>query len=182
MAINGRNKGSKAERIAAKVIEKWTNKKFSKTPASGGLGWKKSNVAGDIVCTTEGHFFPFTIEVKFYKKIDFSHLITPGIKNIDILEYWEQAKRDATRVNKIPMLLMRYNGLPKEFFYVVLETQFLDKLPEIEIMLHTKNAMAYFSKEKNLSLTILRSDEFFKTNYKPIKKIAKTIINESKGK
>jgi hypothetical protein len=181
MAINSRTKGAKAERVAAKVIEKWTGKKFAKTPASGGLGWKKANVAGDIVCTTEGVFFPFCVEIKSYSKIDFSHLLTPGIKNIEILDFWAQCSRDAEKAGKIPLLMMRYNGLPKEFFYVVTTQGFAKEIHPILALGHPGMvSLRYHNYKTNVALMIMRSDEFFRSDYKPIKKIAKTIIRGRK--
>ena len=118
--MNSRNKGNRGERDIAKLLSDWTGKKFSRTPSSGGLQWKKDNVKGDITSTEEGFYFPFCVEVKFHKKIDFSHLITPGIKNIDILDFWKQCYRDASLCNKIPLLFMRYNGLPKDFWFTVI--------------------------------------------------------------
>lgn len=118
--MNSRNKGNRAERGVAELLSNWVGKKFSRTPSSGGLQWKKDNVKGDITSTEEGFYFPFCIEVKFHKKIDFSHLITPGLKNIDILDFWHQCCRDAELCNKIPLLFMRYNGLPRDFWFTVI--------------------------------------------------------------
>lgn len=113
--MNSRRKGAKNEREVAKALKDWTGKEFAKTPASGGLQWKTANSKGDVVCTTEGHYFPFCVEAKFHVKIDFSHLLTPGIKNVEILDFWKQCVRDAKKCKKVPMLLMRYNLLPKGF-------------------------------------------------------------------
>lgn len=173
--INGRRKGAKAERVAAKVIEKWTGKGFSKTPASGGLGWKKANVAGDIVCTTEGHYCPFCFEVKSYAKIDFSHLLNPKIKEPEIITYWKQASRDAKKVNKIPMLMMRYNGLPKSFYFVAIPMEFSTRLVN-------EPNLALACKFDKTMISIVPSTEFFQMPYKEVRKIAKIYIHESKRK
>lgn len=175
MAINGRRKGNKAERVAAKLISDWTGHKFERTPSSGGLQWKASHAKGDITATDE-HRCPFCFEVKSYAKIDFSHLINPKIKNPDILQYWSQASRDAGKVNKIPMLMMRYNGLPKSFYFIVLERRFWKK---VRVELGSFNYLIFSGMNQ---LVILPSTEFFKVNYKFIRKIAKTYLNESKRK
>lgn len=181
MAINSRKKGAKNEREIAKTLELWSGKKFAKTPASGGLNWKTSNVAGDVVCVTEGHYFPFCIEGKSYLKIDFSHLLTPGIKNVDILGFWEQAKRDATKANKIPILLIRYNGLPKHFWFLAIEESYYIQLPATERNLITTK-LTYSDETTNTKLVITRSTEFFKTNYKEIKAHAKKFIKKRRIK
>lgn len=174
--INSRRKGAKVERNVAKLLEAWTKRKFAKTPASGGLQWKSSNAKGDVVCTTEGHYFPFCIEVKAREKIDFSHLLTPGIKNIRILEFWEQCRRDATLAKKTPMLLMRYNGLPKQFFFMVLEMDFFTLLIKdnmFPILQHVRTDLRFWDKDKKTKLIIIRSTDFFKLRYKHVKPIAK---------
>jgi hypothetical protein len=179
MAINGRRKGAKAERVASKVISRWTKKEFSKTPASGGLGWKKANVAGDVVCTTEGHYCPFCFEIKSYGRIDFSHLIHPTVRNIEILDFWKQAKRDADKVGKIPILMMRYNGLPKEFYFLAIPTPFEARIIGLDRLLLNNSIKV---KRGGIKITIFPSTEFFKLPYKEIRKIAKTFLNESKRK
>lgn len=172
MPINSRSKGARNERNLAKAFEEWTGRKFSKTPASGGLNWRTTNVAGDIVCTKEGHYFPFCIEGKSYAKIDFSHLLNPKIKNCDILIFWKQAKRDAARVGKIPILMMRYNDLPKNYWFIVIGNSFFDEIkgyynPEWPIM-------RFHSITRDL--VIMNSPDFFKMPYKEIKLLAKKYI------
>lgn len=128
MAVNSRRKGKNGERAVAKLLTDWTGSKFASTPASGGLRWQKANVAGDVVCTEEGVYFPFCIEVKFHKEINFSHLLyklritkaNPNGEN-KIDEFWAQATRDAKKANKIPLLFMRYNSMPADFFFIVMK-------------------------------------------------------------
>lgn len=119
--INSRTKGNKGERVAAKVLETWTGKTFTRVPSSGGLGWHTSNSTGDIICSTEGHFFPFSVEVKLREKINFDH--TLYLDKAEILKFWEQSVRDAQRVQKCPIVMMRYNGLPKDFFFILVPTE-----------------------------------------------------------
>jgi hypothetical protein len=181
MPINSRRKGKKAERVIAGVLSKWTGRKFASTPASGGLNWQKANVAGDVVCTHEGHYFPFAVEVKNYTKIDFSHLITPGIKNVEILDFWAQCERDAKKCNKIPMLLMRYNGLPKEFYYLVLDVNYWTAFRQenmFTVLGAVKTTLTFWDKNKDLKLIIMPSSEFFKISYKTLKKFTKAYIHE----
>jgi len=174
MAINSRNKGNKAERIAAKLIAKWTRKEFARTPSSGGLNWKSSHSKGDIVSTTEGFYFPFCIEVKHHKEINFEHLITPNIKNIKILEFWEQCNRDAQRANKIPLLIMRYDGLPKEFFFAVIPKEFYTFC--VEPFCTSDNFNSLIFTNETLSLAIMPLEKMLKISYKTMGKIAKNYI------
>lgn len=169
LKINSRRKGAKNERDLAKLLEIWTNKKFAKTPASGGLNWKNTNVAGDIVCTTEGHYFPFCIEAKSYKDINFIHLLNPNKKGVKVKEFWDQAVRDATKANKVPLLFMRYNGMPKGLHFVMMTSAFY--LEDFDITLKTTITLKLPSYIGALVLTT--STEFFKSNYKTIKKSLK---------
>lgn len=175
MAINSRKKGAKNERVVADLFTKWTGRKFAKTPASGGLQWQSSFSKGDIVSTDEKFYFPFCIEAKFYEKIDFSHLLTPNIKNVDILKFWEQCNRDAEKCNKIPMLLMRYNGLPKDFYFTVINTQFFEFCIE-PFWYKRQRALIYED------LSIIPSDWLFNIPYKKVRGIFNNYQNNLKEK
>lgn len=177
--INSRSKGNRNERVAAELMSTWTKRKFSRTPSSGGLNWKSANSKGDVVCTAEGHFFPFCVEVKAHKDIDFSHLLNPKIKNIKILEFWEQCKRDAGKCNKIPLLLMRYDNMPSEFFFAVIDYEFYSKLNIFQKLLHVYTTFVFWDRKKKIKLTIMRSTEFFTLPYKEVKRVAKKFIHET---
>lgn len=173
MKINSRSKGNKNERELAKLFKAWTKKEFARTPSSGGLQWKSSNSKGDIVCTTEGHYFPFCIEAKNYKDINFEHLLY--LPKPKILEFWAQAERDANKANKIPLLFMRYNGMPKDLHFVVMPLNFFneywDSEPEEEHLILVKR-----------KLVIMSSKDLFSCNYKSLKTFAKKYIGYGKKK
>lgn len=166
MSINGRSKGNKGERVAAKVVGNWTSKAFARVPSSGGLQWKNTNAKGDIVCTEEGHYFPFCMEIKNYKEINFQHLLYLG--KAEVLKFWTQCIRDAEIARKCPMLWMRYNGLPKEFFFIM--------IPERVFL---KYFNPYLTKEdgvmtlNNLGLVIFTTNSLSKIPYKKIRKLIK---------
>lgn len=156
MGINSRSKGMRGEKQAIGFMEAWTPYEFKRTPGSGGLrGHVTDYTVGDIVMVTPNKICPFTIEVKNYKEINFEHLLMNVNSKVD--EFWQQAADDAKRGQKLPLLLLRYNGLPKEFFFVVL---------------YIKHAKIIFrSKPKSLlygKLLITNTDELIKTNYKKI--------------
>lgn len=120
--INSRAKGSKNERDVCKWWELWTGYEFARVPSSGGLRWgRTTDTTGDIICSDKKHFlrFPFSIECKNYKDINFEHILL-GNKNVKILEFWKQACEDGERGGKLPILMMRYNGMKKgDYFFVV---------------------------------------------------------------
>lgn len=176
MAINSRNKGNRNERNAAKLVSEWTGRKFERTPSSGGLQWKASFSKGDIVCTVEGHVFPFCVEVKAHREINFSHLLLPGVKNVKIFDFWYQATRDAEKCLKIPMLLMRYDGMPKEFFFLGIPNDFYKALfPKMGLALMDAPTLSFWDKKKH-SITFIRSTDFFKLPYTDVKKLAKEYL------
>jgi Holliday junction resolvase len=123
---NSKQKGNKGEREVAKWWQEWTGMEFARIPSSGGLRWHSThNTVGDIMCTHERHSrrFQFAIECKNYKDINFEHLIL-GNKKVKILEFWQQTQDDAERGDKIPILFMRYNGMPKGVYFVVISLAF----------------------------------------------------------
>ena len=169
MAKNSKNKGSRFERVVAKFWQDWTGYTFSRTPGSG--GWAKAKDSfGDLVCTDSRHSrrFPFSIECKSYQDIRFEHLLL-GNKSCKILSFWEQATYDAKRANKIPILIMKYNNMPKEeaFFMVDKKTaeiilNQLDKLekPRMAIQMD-KNQVFYIfmlSDIKNISYSTFHKE------------------------
>lgn len=163
--INSRTKGSKNERMLGKLFKQWTGKEFARTPSSGGLNWKNSQVAGDLVCTTEGHYFPFSIEAKNHNEINFEHLLY--LKEPKILEFWEQCKTDSQKGSpKVPILFMRYNGMPRDLHFVVMRY-------EVWVILRDKLLAAPISLSLHINeenLIILKSTDFFNLSYRDCRK------------
>lgn len=119
--INSRSKGNRFERVIAKWFQEWTSYEFGRVPGSGSLRWKKTdNITGDIVCTDDKHArrFPFNIECKSYQELKFEHLLL-GVKTCKIKGFWEQSSTDAKRSNKVPMLVLKYNSMPKGESFMV---------------------------------------------------------------
>lgn len=168
--INSRKKGAKAERKVAALLKEWTGREFSRTPASGGLRWKNANVIGDIVCTEERHFFPFAIEVKFYRDINFEHLFY--LEDSKILKFWKQATGDAKRGEKLPLLFMRYNGMPSDFWIVAMRIMDFRKFHRY---MQLTRPYAIYRGDKNLVL--MSSYCLFEGDYKRIRKLAIQIID-----
>jgi len=123
--INSKNKGNRNERQVAEFLKKWSGLEFSRVPSSGGLRWKgREDTIGDITCTNGD--FPFSVEAKFYRELNFEHLLY--LDNAKIYQFWQQASNDALRANKEPLLFMRYNGLPKGFYFILVSNSFYRKV------------------------------------------------------
>lgn len=172
--INSRNKGSKGERVASKVLEEWTGKKFARVPSSGGLSWHTSNSTGDIICATEGHYFPFSVEVKLRDQINFDHLLY--LDKAKILDFWEQSKRDALRVNKCPIVMMRYDRLPKDFFFIILPLNIFAEFFDEYTNGKTDKIVTY-----NNQFVIMTTELLKKIPYKKIRKPLRKYMKDGKG-
>lgn len=140
--VNSKAKGNRFERVVCKSFQNWSGYEFSRTPSSGGLRWKKAdNISSDVICSDPKHSkkFPFSIEVKNYQEIKFEHILL-GLRSCKIISFWEQATKDAKRCGKIPVLIMRYNSMPKgEAFFIIegngaLDLFMLDSCSELSRM------------------------------------------------
>jgi Holliday junction resolvase len=168
--MNSKKKGSRNERGIANLFKAWTGYEFARTPGSGGLHWKRtSDTVGDITCSDAKHnrYFQFSVEAKNYKDINFEHLLLP-VKNVKILEFWDQAMGDALEANKVPLLFMRYNGMAKDSHFLVVKTDFYTIIKS-ELPKHDR-IQSYC---KGKPIVILLSDVLFSTDYKTIHSLAK---------
>lgn len=120
--MNSKNKGNRFERSVSKFLTDWTGYKFERNRAGSGSWWSNKDAGADITCTDQKHAHRcrISVECKSYKDIRFEHILL-GNKKCDILRFWEQAKGDAERTNKVPILCMRYNSMPKDEFFMVVD-------------------------------------------------------------
>jgi Holliday junction resolvase len=119
---NSKKKGNRGERKGVNFLKDWTGLSFQRVPQSGGLRWKKTdNITSDVICDTEGVYFPFSVEVKNVKEVNLLH--TVYLENSDLERFWNQAMTDSSRAKggKLPMLLFRYDRLPAQFFFIGLD-------------------------------------------------------------
>ena len=109
--INSQQKGKRAEREVAKLINKYLGTKVRRTPQSGGL-----SIKGDIIdINPDSAAFDYHFEVKDQKK-----LMIP--------KWWEQIYGDCPK-GKIPINVFKMNAR----FYATLEfTDFLNLLAELK--------------------------------------------------
>lgn len=184
---NSKKKGNKAERELCKWFQKWTGFPFTRVPASGGLRWKNTNAtAGDIICDDERHSrrFQFSVESKSYKDINFEHLLL-GNKKIKILEFWQQACDDAKRSGKLPILFMRYNGMTKDTYFVVMGGLTAAIVGDIICGDDYKpefNQFIMAAPQRDDSLLILNSNDLIKIDYTKLHKTLKSArLHEKKA-
>ena len=179
--INSKNKGSRFERQVCKFFTKWTGYEFSRVPASGGLRWKKTdNITADITCTDDKHSrrFLFSVECKSYNDIRFEHILL-GNKSCKILSFWEQANNDANRSGKIPLLVMKYNNMPKDEAFVVVQKDLFNKVIVPLSNKFKKPVMAISMNKDNVFMILMLSDlmsidyNIFHKNTKMVFKVKK---------
>ena len=109
--INSQQKGKRAEREVAKLINKYLGTNVRRTPQSAGL-----SIKGDIIdINPDSAAFDYHFEVKDQKK-----LMIP--------KWWEQIYGDCPK-GKIPINVFKMNAR----FYATLEfTDFLNLLAELQ--------------------------------------------------
>lgn len=137
--VKGNRKGKTNERHLAKLIGEWTGLKFSRTPMSGGMHLRNAHFAGDLVCVDEGVFFPFVVETKHLKRLTIPQRAADGtpeklkVRNM-MRTVLDQAQRDADRVGKRPMALVRNNGMDRDEYAVVLPATIGTKLTRVRMI------------------------------------------------
>jgi hypothetical protein len=179
MGLNARSKGQRGERMAIQFMKDWTNMDFKRTPGSGGLrGHVSDYTEGDIVCVKKNYIFPLCLEVKNYAELNFSHLLYDARPNkkkkVDrgIKGFWKQCVSSAKRAEKIPILLMRYNRLPKDVFFVMMRSSFFLEIHGSPGKLITPKKFFTF----NDKYVIMTTRELKKYRWDRVDKVAKLLL------
>jgi len=105
VANKSKAKGSRAEAALKKVLMDKTGLNWQRTPGSGALA-EEHKLKGDLYIPQEKN--TYTIEVKHYKDCHINHTLISG-KNPKILEWWEQAVRQAGQNGNIPLLIFKHD-------------------------------------------------------------------------
>jgi hypothetical protein len=123
--INSKSKGNTAEReVANKLTEALSPLIFQRNSLSGSfLGGKNAHriqefsndkaevQLGDVYCSS--HSIRFNIEVKSYKtSIPFHHLLE---QKCLIKQWFEECKIDAEKLDKVPLLIFKFNRVKFHF-------------------------------------------------------------------
>lgn len=175
--VNSKQKGSRFERSICKFFTSWTGYEFNRVPASGGLRWKNAeNITSDVSCTDKSHSrkFRFSIECKSYKELNFEHILLEK-KSCKILHFWDQACKDAKRAGKLPILIMKYNGMTKGEAFVVVSCTVFSKCiePQIDKLSHPRMIISF---QNNNDICIIRLSDLKKINYGDFHREASKIV------
>jgi hypothetical protein len=105
MSIDSRKKGRTGEMQARDQLRKLTNYKWERIPSSGALK-AEHGLKGDLYIPQVDNLF--CVEVKWYKDDQINSKILTS-KNSIFFTWWEQTLRQSKQVNKVPLLLFKYD-------------------------------------------------------------------------
>ena len=103
MANKSKIKGSAYEAKIKRYLNSHFDIEFERMPLSGSIEYLK----GDLWTPHDTAAWPYCIECKHYKDIQWNNLLTA--KTTDILQFWRQAVREAEVMRKWPLLIFRWN-------------------------------------------------------------------------
>lgn len=175
--MNSKRKGNKFERVISKWLSEWSGFKFERNRLGSGSWHSNRDAGADITCTDprHAHRCRLSIECKSYRDIRFEHTLL-GTKGSEIEKFWNQAVTDAKRTGKVPMLIMRYNSMPKEEFFLVVDSDLADGF--LTEGMYDHRFMAISTPE--LSLYVFMASAVKKeVSYKDIHKLAKNLLKNS---
>ena len=134
MTNKSKAKGSAYEQKIATRLTSEFRKEFRRVPLSGSIDYLK----GDIWTPRATAWWPYAIECKHYKDIEWNNLLTS--KTTDMLQFWRQAVREADVMKKKPLLIFRWNR-SKDF------VAFNDDI-EVEFFVEVKSFGCHFKVTK----------------------------------
>lgn len=129
----GRAKGSAFERHVAKMVVATfecygiSNADCYRTPLSGGHLHASKLDPGDLVMSPKlRKYFPYSVECKSYKKLDWPKLLSPGKDKGHWTDWWQQCKKASGEA--LPLLVFRQNR--SEIFVLFRANDGFDKMWE----------------------------------------------------
>ena len=103
--VDSRDKGARAESDAKKVLKEHTKLNWERVPGSGALD-PKHGLKGDLYIPNEQN--QFCVEVKHYAEDHLTSKILTG-KDPQLLEWWQQTKRQAQQTTRKPLLIFKFD-------------------------------------------------------------------------
>ena len=105
LVVDSRQKGARTETLARDMLRKYTGLGWERVPGSGALD-AKHGLKGDLY--VPNYTNNYCVEVKGYADDHInSGLLTH--KSPQIIEWWQQAQRQALQVDKMPLLIFKYD-------------------------------------------------------------------------
>ena len=103
MVNKSKIKGTAYEAKSKRYLNSHLDIEFERMPLSGAIEYLK----GDLWTPHDTAAWPYCIECKHYKDIQWNNLLTA--KTTDLLQFWRQAEREAEVMKKKPLLIFRWN-------------------------------------------------------------------------
>ena len=103
MTNKSKIKGGIYEAKIAKLLTKELGKEFRRVPLSGSIDFMK----GDVFVPSDTAWFPYVIECKHYKELNFTNLLTA--KSNELYSFWAQVQEEAKTMDKLPLVIFRWN-------------------------------------------------------------------------
>ena len=103
MVNKSKIKGTAYEAKIKRYLNSHLDIEFERMPLSGAIEYLK----GDLWTPHDTAAWPYCIECKHYKDIQWNNLLTA--KTTDLLQFWRQAEREAEVMKKKPLLIFRWN-------------------------------------------------------------------------
>lgn len=103
--VNSRDKGARGENTVKAKLRELTGLNWERTPGSGALG-VQHQLKGDLYVPNRTNLY--VVETKNYEEDHLDSKILTG-KSPVLIEWWEQAVRQGTQVNRIPLLIFKHN-------------------------------------------------------------------------
>jgi hypothetical protein len=103
--VDSRDKGSRGETIVKKALKDLTGLDWQRTPGSGALH-EKHMLKGDLYVPNAENLW--CVECKNYKDDHLSSKVLTD-KNPQLFVWWEQTVRQATQVNREPLLIFKFD-------------------------------------------------------------------------
>lgn len=149
--INAKKKGNRGELDCVNILKKrFPNKIFSRTMGSGNYTGGKNAKNAEMLTEEQKLMFvsdirtpkefKFSIEHKFYAKIDFYDLFN---KSSDLHNWYEQSVTDAKLLNKSPLLIVKTNQ-HKRIVFVMMEDLIKYKNKKINPIFIHENRACYW--------------------------------------
>lgn len=172
--MNSKRKGNKFERLVSKWLTEWSGFKFERNRAGSGAWHSNKDAGADITCTDpkHAHRCRLSIECKSYRDIRFEHILL-GTKGCEIEKFWKQAKADAERTQKVPILIMRYNSMPKQEFFFVIDYKMAPAFISNEM---SDRRYMEINTPEDMLFIFMASDVKELVSYKSVHKLAKSIL------
>lgn len=158
--INSKRKGNVNELNLTKILAEWTGHEFARVPRSGGLRWRnRMDICGDVINVDPAFDFPFSVETKHVANLGISLNHPDNLRtNSVVFKYFRQCQRDADATNKIPILMIRNNGMKANTYYIFLS---LNTPEYVKLYLYVRPVLHGMHIDDKYALVGFRSEEFF---------------------